>query len=301
MICICKYCNKEYSSYQSRCNHIKKYHLNEDLKLPQITPQNNSKNEGFECSNCNKKLSRQDNLTRHLKKCTPKKINIDEVNALKNEINDLKSTLLNFMKIHPTGPLGPNRGLPLKTLKKINKDLYNVNNGTINNTTNNTNIINIIPLGKEKLNDVLSNEQKLEILKSGNNAHIKLTELIYQKPEYKQMRNVYITNFQDLKVPSGASPCQNDTGYIYDKKKKQYIVKSKNEIINQYSNERFWNIEEFLEKVKEDLDQNEFDKINKLVVDYFNDKKFKKTKNKELLITLYNNKAQVKELYDLIL
>jgi len=277
MICICKYCNKEYSSYQSRCNHMRKYHQKEQLNTPQKTPQNNSKNEGFECSNCNKKLSRQDNLTRHLKKCTPKKINIEEVNALKNEINDLKSTLLNFMKIHP------------QTLKKINKDLYNVNNGTINNTTNNTNIINIIPLGKEKLNDVLSDEQKLEILKSGNNAHIKLTELIYQKAEYKQMRNVYITNLQ------------NDTGYIYDKKKKQYIVKSKNEIINQYSNERFWNIEEFLEKVKEDLDQNEFDKINKLVVDYFNDKKFKKTKNKELLITLYNNKAQVKELYDLIL
>jgi hypothetical protein len=256
---------------------MRKYHQKEQLNTPQKTPQNNSKNEGFECSNCNKKLSRQDNLTRHLKKCTPKKINIEEVNALKNEINDLKSTLLNFMKIHP------------QTLKKINKDLYNVNNGTINNTTNNTNIINIIPLGKEKLNDVLSDEQKLEILKSGNNAHIKLTELIYQKAEYKQMRNVYITNLQ------------NDTGYIYDKKKKQYIVKSKNEIINQYSNERFWNIEEFLEKVKEDLDQNEFDKINKLVVDYFNDKKFKKTKNKELLITLYNNKAQVKELYDLIL
>ena len=93
----------------------------------------------------------------------------------------------------------------------------------------------------------------------------------------------------------------NIDGYIYDKKQKQYIVKSKNEIINQYSNERFWNIEEFFEKVKEDLDEIEFDKINKLIIDYFNDKKFKKSKKKELLITLYNNKAQVKELYDLIL
>ena len=285
MTYICSYCNKEYSSLQSRCNHIKKYHQNKTLKNPQNPPQNNSQNEGFKCNKCYKKFSRQDNLTRHGKNCSPKKIIIEEVDALKNEIKDLKSTLLNFMKIHP------------QTLKKINKDLHNTNNGNINNgtitnntnNTNNTNIINVIPLGKENLNEILTDEQKLDILKAGNNAHIKLTELIYQKPEYKQMRNVYITNLQ------------NDTGYIYDKNQKQYIVKSKNEIINQYSNERFWNIEEFLDKVKEDLDQIEFDKINKLVVDYFNDKKFKKTKKKELLITLYNNKAQVKELYDLIL
>ena len=280
MSCICSYCYKEYSSFQSRCNHIRKYHKNDELKNPQNPPQNNSQKEGFECKNCNKKFSRQDNLTRHLKTCTPKNINIEEVTALKDEIKDLKSTLLNFMKIHP------------QTLKKINKQLHNINNGIINNgiINNNTNIINIIPLGKEKLNEVFTNEQILKILKEGmEKSHIKLSELIYQDPEYKQMRNVYITNLQ------------NDIGYIYDKKQKQYIVKSKNEIINQYSNERFWNIEEFLEIVKDDLDQIEFDKINRLVFNYFNDKNFKKLKKKELLITLYNNKAQVKELYDLIM
>ena len=168
MTCICNYCNKEYSSYQSRCNHIRKYHKIDNLKIPQLLPQNNSEKEVFECKNCNKKLSRLDNLNRHLKTCTPKNINI-EVDALKDHIKILEEKLLNFMKIHP------------QTLKKINKDLNNINNGNINNGTinNNTNIINIIPLGKENLNDLLTDNQKIEILKAGNNAHIKLTELIY--------------------------------------------------------------------------------------------------------------------------
>ena len=59
---ICIHCNKVFKSYQSRCNHIRKYH---NLSVNQTSPcvnktspiLNTPKNEGeanFECSKCNK-------------------------------------------------------------------------------------------------------------------------------------------------------------------------------------------------------------------------------------------------------
>ena len=301
----CNICKKIYKNYKSLWKHNYYYHKKTSskketkVKKSVIVIQNSILNNdapknkvaedisGYKCKNCDKIYKYRQGLWKHHQICKNKKekptINIDDkfkIEKLETELNEIKN-MLKSMKIHP------------KTLQKLNKQLVentnngSINNGTINNTTNN--IINIIPLGKENLNELLTESQKMDVLKAGNKAHIKLTEIIYKQPELKNLRNVYITNLQ------------NDKGYIYDKKNKQYIVKSKNEIINQYSNERFWNIEEFLETLKDDLDQNEFDKINKLVYEYFNDDKFKKDKKKELLITLYNNKAQVKELYDLLL
>ena len=37
MVIRCNYCNKQYASYSSRCNHIKKYHNDEYIKSPQIS------------------------------------------------------------------------------------------------------------------------------------------------------------------------------------------------------------------------------------------------------------------------
>jgi hypothetical protein len=285
----CSFCNKNYKNYKSLWKHKYIYHKNDSPQNTQNTQnntvsgisQNNSINS---CKFCKKILSRKDNLIRHENTCKKKTDNkeTDIIKKLEKELSEIKE-LIKTIKIHP------------KTLEKMNKELVNTNTGNINNgngninTTNNTtnNIINIIPLGKENLNEIFTDTQKLNILKAGEKAHIALTEFIYQTPEYKKLRNIYITNLQ------------NNTGYIYDTKQNQYIIKSKNEIINHYSRERFWNIEAFLEKVKDELDEKEVDKINHLIKDYFNDDNFNKKKKSELLITLYNNKAQVKELYEL--
>ena len=54
----------------------------------------------------------------------------------------------------------------------------NINNGNINNgIVNNNNIINIIPLGNEKLNDILSDNEKISIL---NKKHNCINELIHK-------------------------------------------------------------------------------------------------------------------------
>jgi len=137
MVIICKYCNKEYSSQSSRSNHIKKFHLSENLKTPPLTPvhppekhQITPKNT---CNLCNITFSRKDSLTRHINKnrCKNEVNKIDDFDIIKKENIEIKKEMLDqrkemeflknqlqkALKIHP------------KTLQKINNQLNN--SGTI--------------------------------------------------------------------------------------------------------------------------------------------------------------------------
>ena len=137
---ICQFCNKEYKTYQSRSNHIKKYHENENIQppkssnnsppIPPISAKNTTsivKSEldlihqndvNLICKFCNKKFTRSDNLLRHqnerCKKRFPddnekiKQENLELKNIIKSQteqINEIKSMLLEIMnkkaKVHP--------------------------------------------------------------------------------------------------------------------------------------------------------------------------------------------------------
>jgi protein-arginine kinase activator protein McsA len=60
MVIVCKYCNKEYASYSSRSNHIKKYHqvnVVNDVVEVVVDNQNINKNVVIKnnvCKKCNK-------------------------------------------------------------------------------------------------------------------------------------------------------------------------------------------------------------------------------------------------------
>lgn len=274
---ICEYCNKEYSSYSSRSNHIKKYHS--EVGKPKVSQSKLSgkpkvsiskhtslDDEIWMCRKCNKEFKHKQSRFRHEKSCS-EELKIEK----SDEKLDLILNVLKSMKIHP------------KKLEKINKDLMNINNGTININTINNNFI--LPYAEQNLKDVLNDKDKMKVLQSGNNAHLELTNLLYQKDDYKQYRNVYITNMS------------NDIGYIYDDKQKRFIIKSKKNIIYDYGIERFSDIEEFYQEMGNKMDQTKLDKLKELVHNYFNDTEFQHKKNKELLISLYNNKVHVEEIY----
>jgi hypothetical protein len=302
MVVICQYCNKEYSSLSSRSNHIKRIHNSEVFQktttsIPKIHSNvfqsiPNVLSKGIQeekeiidvvtCKFCHKKYSSRQNRWKHEKickeKCKENEIeNKDEIiQILKESILEIKKNqeeqmeqfkkeCLKAMKIHP------------RTLQKINKQLNNF--GTINN-------INLIGLGKEGFEEVLTDKQKLYVLNGCHNAPCLMTEMIYTKPEFEKYRNVYITNLS------------NDIGYIFDENKKQYIVKSKSKILNQYSNERLWNIEAFYDDLKDKLDAFTIKKIENLINNYFNDEAYNSKIKKELLISLYNNKVNVKGIYE---
>jgi hypothetical protein len=120
----------------------------------------------YECNICNYKFTLIQNYNRHInnKKCS-KKPTVE--NNIINNITNNNTT--------------------------NNTTNGNVNNGTINNQitniTNNIIIQHINPFGHENT-DFLSNQEKLEILRSGHTACIKILKIVYNRNENKNFYKV---------------------------------------------------------------------------------------------------------------
>jgi len=85
-----------------------------------------------------------------------------------------------------------------------NTNNNNSNNTTINNTINNTqNITNntqniiLVEFGKEKINEVLTHEEKIKIFERGFNSVTVLTKQIHFNEKIPQYNNCYISNRRD--------------------------------------------------------------------------------------------------------
>jgi len=155
MSSICKLCLKDYKYPSKLKKHREgvygcKYNNNNDNNIS-----NTSNTNKIQCEQCNKLFKHKSSLTRHInnKKCYS--INIITNNTINN--ND------------------------------------NTNNGTIDNRqiniTNNIIIQHINPFGQENT-DFLSNKEKLEILRSGHKACIKILKIVYNRNENKNFYKV---------------------------------------------------------------------------------------------------------------
>ena len=179
-----------------------------------------------------------------------------------------------------------------KTFKSLNNKLINnsINsNNTINNITNN-NHFQIIALGKENLLEILTLNEKKEIMKSRFGCLEKIVDIVHCS-NYNQFKNIVITNLKD------------DFAYKYDDKKKFFVCFNKNELINELVDERLENIKEIYDELSttNKLDSN----TKKLIQDFLNqmedDKKhtddadgstylnFKSYKQQKVKILIYNN------------
>ncbi len=122
MVVQCKYCNKEFASYSSRSNHVKKFH-SEVVTLDVIKsnpPCNQNviqiddiKNE-HKCKFCNKNFKYRQGKWKHEKICNEKKekneiYQIKKQNEklekqndeMKQQLEELKDLIQKSMKIHP--------------------------------------------------------------------------------------------------------------------------------------------------------------------------------------------------------
>ena len=291
----CSYCDKIYKSYQSRWNHMHKEHNNNKITcIPHIKnvikkciPKKTLKKRNIlECKYCKKIYSNRQNRWKHEQKCDKNNEELDEelYNVLDDDLDDIlkddkikeavnkeiekfKADFFKAMKIHP------------KTANKINNQINS--NNTINNTINNINLI--IPLGKENFNDVLSDAQKVSIVKANEKAIYKFTEIIYTDPALEKYRNVSITNIN------------GDHANTYDEKFAKYVLNKKLEIINKYGWNRLCDIEEFIADLEnKNIDVGNIDKLTVLIDRYAKDEEFKKIFNNELVILLYNYNRYVK-------
>ena len=283
----CKYCNKIYSSMSSRSNHIKRIHKsNINNNIPEYIQQyipENIQNCIYNCSQCNKKYKSYFSKWRHEKSCNKKDEKIEKLDQIIKENQELKMMIQNVLKIHP------------KTLQKINKDLSTTNNiqsnnGTINNGTVNNTIHNyIIPLSEQNLVEVLTDDEKIKILRagSGTTPHLELLNTIYKDPKYKKYRNVYVTNLT------------NNYAHVFDDKENKYIIDTKEKIMDTYGDHKVIDIKDiYNDEIKEKVPKRIVNKVETFCEKYFDDEIFKKKIKEEMILNLYNNQDNVKKIYN---
>jgi len=134
----CKYCNKEYSSKQSRTNHCSLYHreyINNNHQKPPILKKN-------QCEFCNKIFSRIDSLSRHinLNRCKKKVSKDKDFIQIKLEVNNLNDKIIELSK------------------KNNNESNYPINNHLIDIIVDKTKSIQIL---KTEIENKESNTEKI--------------------------------------------------------------------------------------------------------------------------------------------
>jgi len=309
----CKICNKTYASKSSLCNHNKKFHNlittnnnflttnnnllttnnNHDVNEPVNDQLSNVKK--YSCRYCNKIYNIQQSRWKHEKICKNKKPEDKKLELLikkeEAKILKLKIKLENSDKIDNI------------TLKKLNKKLMERNNLIKNSTVNshNTNIqnntiinYNLIGFGRENITENLTLKDKKQIINARYHCLEKLVEIVHCG-NYNQFKNIIITNIKDNYM------------YKFEENKGQFILSSKNEVMNSLVEYRMCD----LEVIYNDLvSLNKIDnKTKDIIEDFINrinyiDKKhedwngkvhenYKQYKINEIKILLYNNQDKI--------
>ena len=281
----CSICNKIYSSNSSLYNHKRNIH---NLKK-------NITKENHHCRYCNKEYLMYKSKWKHEKKCNKKDTPEDtaavsipepiqkEMDKMKEQIQKLQEKLLSSKR------------LDNKTFKSLNKILIERStiNSHNNNTINNTNNYQIVSIGNEDLANVLTMQQKKQILNSKLNSLEKLVEIAHCG-EMNQFKNIIITNLKD------------NYAYKYDETKGYFIAVPKNTLLDNLIMVRLTDIEAIYDELKT---ANKIDDRTKRIIQNFLDKmentetpviendvkyeNYKSFKIDNIKILLYNNQDKI--------
>jgi len=272
----CSYCDKIYASYQSRCNHIRRYHKQNIVITPPLpqnpTPENHQNTPKNKCLSCNKIFSRKDSLTRHVKnRCKNEIIKNSNEKEVNNKIKKMEKEMeLLKSELH--------KGL------KIKNQTNNVNHGTI---------ININGLGMESILPKLTKEEKIDILTSLLFKEIPAIELIrkiYNNDKFIEDRNTIINNLQ------------SKTCLVYNAELEKFDAKNKNTHIEDMIDWRNKDIKKMMDEMKDSPKIKKY--TRKLIEDYIdNTEEIKKTVSykkykEEIIYIIYNCKEFMKKLYN---
>ena len=285
----CNHCDKLYASYQSRCNHIRRYHKQEvslngltsksEVSLKNLTNKSKKNIEikkdtieikVFQCKFCNNIYKHKQSKYKHEKNC--KEIKKDnEIEKIKQENIEIKQEI-NLLKseLH--------KGL------KIKNQTNNVNHGTI---------ININGLGMESILPKLTKEEKIDILTSLLFKEIPAIELIrkiYNNDKFIEDRNTIINNLQ------------SKTCLVYNAELEKFDAKNKNTHIEDMIDWRNKDIKKMMDEMKDSPKIKKY--TRKLIEDYIdNTEEIKKTVSykkykEEIIYIIYNCKEFMKKLYN---
>lgn len=175
------------------------------------------------CNYCDKEFARKDNLTKHMKMTCKvlKQQNkdrqeiFDKLVLLESKNKQLEEEIKNKDKIiEDKDKVIENKDKHLEEDMKILRDEIkaiqsisvknsnNNNNNTLTNINNNTvNVINIVPHGKEPLNENKSNDLLLIIAtKKGYNAVLEIITRVHFNENYPEFQNIYVPNIKNNNV-----------------------------------------------------------------------------------------------------
>jgi hypothetical protein len=270
----CKYCNKNYKTNNSRINHYNNIHKEEYLQ-DKTNELENTKT--FPCNKCGKKYINRQSKYQHQKKCT-----LENNTELSKENNMLKNLIIDLIKNNKLGP---------EHLKNINNGTINNNIGAINNNNNKGNVnnitVNLQNFGNEDIIELLSRKEVLEILSKkllSLEESVKTVHLNKNHPEYK---NIIIKNIK------------NKYAYVWEEDK--FIVKHKDDVLEDLISNHVNFIETSLETYKDFLSTKIQNKITEMLEKlessskYVNKqlhktfKTYRTYKKEELKMLIYNN------------
>ena len=293
---ICDICKKSYSSQSSLINHCRNIHDVKNIKK-------RNENDGcYYCNHCKKPYLSIQSRWSHQKVCKVKIEELEKNNKIleiekkfeiqiemqKQQITELQNKLLRSKR------------LDNKTFKAVNKILMdrsyrnsNNNNNTNSNNVTNNNTYQILAIGNEELSNVLTIQQKKQILNSRLCSLEKIVEIAHCG-EMNQFKNILITNLKD------------NYAYKYDESKGYFITVAKNDLLEDVIINRVMDIEAIYDELKtankidektKKLIQNFLDKIeNNDIPFYDNETKyenFKTFKSDKIKILLYNNQDKI--------
>ena len=293
----CSACNKNYLSKASIYNHNRLYHND-----------NSSPNKNYECRYCIKKFRHIQSRWVHEKKCSIanpiKSVKPDDdADKLKEENEKLKTEKLQQAEqiIKLQNKLLKTNKLDNKTFKAINKILMdrsyknsnNNNNITNSNNTINNNLYQIQSIGNEDLVNVLTLQQKKQIINSRLCSLEKIVEITHCG-DYNQFKNIIITNLKD------------NFAYKYDDRCGYFVTLPKNILFDDVVSHRVTDIEAIYDELQtankidqktKKLIQDFLDKISNEDTPFFdNDTKYQNYKTykiNNIKILLYNNQDKI--------
>jgi hypothetical protein len=290
----CNICSKKYKSYKSLWNHNKNFHNNDTSKNNIIqhtdTTKTNiihQKSGKYNCKYCSKEFTFSQSKYRHEAKCKDKNTEtiIKENKLLKQELVNINKTMEEFKK-QMIQIMNKQYKMHPKTLEKINKQLnINITSNTINNICSN-NTINIIQLGDENLDTVLTQTEQLNILSKNSNLLEYMIKYVHFNNKYPQFKNIMITNQQ------------NNIAYRYDNCENKFVATNKNDLVDELISCRTADIEEFLDNNINMLEQKTITKIKEFIKKITYDDKYDEHKKKQVKLLIYNNRDKLtKEIY----
>lgn len=266
---ICSICNKTYASYKSLWVHNKKYHSS--IVYPKMmtchpfgihkmmTGKIDVNHITNVCSYCDKTYSSRQSRWRHEKICKMKETNTNNLKEIQKENEEIKQKLKQLEKL-------------------IDNKTTNINKGTI--IKGNNNIINNIhlELGAEDVK-LLSEAQKLKVLKSVNFGEYPVVALIDELYKNQKNRNVKVSNLQ------------NNMALKYDGEIEKFKATSKKQVVNEIISVRKIDIKAFFEEY---CNTNKIsDKTKNLIEKYINKLNDTSEKDSELRKFLNEHKEQI--------